>query len=344
MITVINDLHIDPKRSGGSTLSSREALKEYALSEFRKLLALAEGSEHLILDGDTFDREYPSFWAVCRSADLLKEFHTASPGTKIILVRGNHDSRGTRVSDMCGLEMLHYLTKGIIHALVWDEIHTIRDEAIELDIIPHLFNQEEFDNLVARAASPIILVHANIDNSFTAQADHSLNLTAEVIAEKATKGQTIVASHEHQQRRPFPNVHVIGNQFPLSISDCLGNETKRLLQIRGEALNWVTTWRASEHFADVNIEGLDSVKDYDFVRISGSYEPAVFADNLVKIAAARRTSRAFVLKSAMKVIREGREVVTVDVDKFNVTEMLVEAIEPEWRDRLKGLITSMVEV
>ncbi len=64
MITVINDIHADPKRVGGTTLVSREELGVYVVDQFDKLLYKARGSKYLVILGDLFNSAKAEEWFV----------------------------------------------------------------------------------------------------------------------------------------------------------------------------------------------------------------------------------------------------------------------------------------
>lgn len=101
-------------------------------------------------------------------------------------------------------------------------------------IVCHLPNQALFDDAI-ESLFPLpdlayVCLHCNYDNHFAQQSDHSLNLSAEVAQRFAQQHTHLIFAHEHQQR-DFSHVHIIGNQIPSSIADCLGNTSKRLWKI-----------------------------------------------------------------------------------------------------------------
>lgn len=342
MIAIINDLHLDPKRVGGTTMQSREELKEYAFKELEKLLKAAAGVDMLIVLGDIFTSSHPNNWHVVKAATLFNRFLNSNPGSALTFVRGNHDSKSDRINDLCGLEVLHALVPRA--RLCWTpntrsgSFNTKSGKVFY--IIPHMFDQTEFDNAVGMIPSicDFLLIHANIDNGFAVNADHSLNLSAEQIKTLADKGVTVISAHEHQQRRPFENVHVIGNQFPVSIADCIGNDYKHMMFIEDGEISYKTTWTAEGSYADTGIDELESYLDHQFIRVSGECQPNEFSDALTKIAKARKDTDAFVLANSLKVIRQDQKKVEADVDKLNVIEMLVECVNEEFQDLLKGLV------
>lgn len=335
MIRVINDIHADPARVGGTTEASREALQSYAVNQFRNLLAHSREANYLIILGDLFNKVRVDNWVLLEVFDALRDFVSATPECEVILVRGNHDSKSKERQSICSLELLAELLQGDI-VFVFDKPYQFQHEGKFHLIIPHMFNQEQFDAELSEVTDAVdfLYIHANIDNPF-ATGDHSLNISKDQIKTLNDKGVTVICGHEHQRRRPFPNVHVIGNQFPTSIADCKGNTEKFMLTIKDGQITKERTWSAAGNYYDVPVELLDTVPDTaQFVRVSGETAKADFAKVTQEVDKLRRKSSAFVVSNAVAVVTEDKVLSAEAVTGINVVERLIAAVPERYRDKV----------
>jgi metallophosphoesterase superfamily enzyme len=343
MIKVINDTHLDVRRVGGTTEISRAALQEYTVEEFRKLLFSCSDADHVVILGDLYDRAKVEEWIFWQVYEMLVDFCDTNPSCKVLIVRGNHDSRSKDRQNMCSLELL---IKLLAHRItpVFEKPYTFEDEGKTHRIIPHMFNQEEFDLELSRSNHHVdfLYLHANVDNPW-ANGDHSLNLSREQIKTLHDNGVTVICAHEHQARRPFQNVYVIGNQFPTSIADALGNSQKSLLVISEGKVSREVTWLAQGSFYDVPVEALDTVPTTaQFVRINGISTKAEFSKTVQTIDQFRKKSNAFVVSNAVAVINEDQSISAEEVTGINVIELLVAAIPEKFRGRVEICLTEGV--
>ena len=337
MLTIINDLHANPSRVGGTTQESRNALQWYVIEEIGKVLSKCHLSDTLVLMGDIFNGKHAELWVIYQVSQKLRAYAEHNPDTDIYLVRGNHDSKSTSKEDMCALEFLFLLCEDIV-SLVFTDPLTIYDEDKSFLIIPHMFDQAEFDLAIKKEIDSanrhgFVLVHCNIDNTFAVGADHSLNLDKNQIKDLQKRGVHVIAAHEHQQRKPFPNVTVIGNQFPTSVADCLGNKTKSFIQILHGVISRVETWEAKGNFADAWI---DDVLDLNgaFIRFKGEMEPGEYSKAIQEIAEFRKKTSAFVVANAIKVIRKETEIAEAEVTKVNVINMMLEVLSDQHKEKV----------
>lgn len=232
---VISDLHLGVNRTGGTTSTSLEELRAYAHLKHRELLGMAVTLDcgRVIVNGDLTDQySVPLSEAIeiYRAAD---DFLSENEDKELVWGRGNHDvskdsSKLGTVDFIGALLEMKYPTrfKLVAKPTLIDDIY----------VLPHCSNQEIFDLELSRVpCTPVyLLLHCCYDNVFAADASHSLNLSRDAAKKLIKLGHTLVLGHEHQQKSAFAGkLLVVGNQFSSSVSDCLGNLTKRLVVLHG---------------------------------------------------------------------------------------------------------------
>jgi hypothetical protein len=369
---LINDIHLGVQRVAGTTPATAVALQSYLARRLDQTL-----SEHhdkdVIINGDLFD----SFF-VPMSA-MLDFYHSArawlvateTPLTervsdqKLVLGRGNHDWS----KDSAKLSSFDVVGQ-ILKAEFEDRVMIVTEpQWLERDIymIPHMPNQDLFNLALDKAlveidANPvrgpaILLLHANYDNNFALESDHSLNVSREQAEKLMAKGWKLVFGHEHQARRVSrsycvrTNTHewgviITGNQWPSSVADCLNNpdDKKYAHVIKGSELVPVLTWDAREEFLDIDWRDLAAVApDVErFIRVSGKASAAEAPAMLQTIANFRRSSHAFVVSNAVQVEGLGDmaalAVSMEDVRGFDVLGYLLEQLDERQRAVVQSLL------
>lgn len=310
---VLNDIHLGFNRAGGTTPTSREALRDYLFTSFEEAL-MDTTEKHVCILGDLFDqfeiegRDWVQAYMILQDAVVR--------GIKLTLVAGNHDHspKGTKVSSF---EMLcKVLTEQFgpdwVQIIPIDEYAYVDEGVIAL---AHCSNQETFDQKLKFAADALstvgggkLLLHANYDNGFTAQSDHSLNVTRAVAKQFVEAGATLYFAHEHQARTELDGkVIVFGNQWPTSIADCLNNDKKyaHILAPGVDAIQ-VMTWCGADEpagFCEVDWRELDDAYTDcgGFFRVEGQASANEAGDCLSAIAKFRAKSKAFVITNGVKI-------------------------------------------
>lgn len=328
-LSIVSDWHLGAVRSGGTTPATALALRNKLLSWGAEILA--EIHTDLLVNGDLFDG------ADIPRADLLAAVKTfgrwveEDPDRMLFLANGNHDldKNSTRLSSFQFFaQLLKELHPAQVHHIV---------EGTELDlhdayVIPHVANQDLFDLELARVpACRYLFVHANYDNQFAVESDHSLNVSKE--AAEAAPVEYIVFGHEHQPRTELGGkVVIVGNQFPSSISDCLGRQSKTWLTIApGAPLMFPMSWNPDGSFEELNWREL--VDTGDFIRITGTASPAEAPKVVDAIARFRRDAQALVITNAVKIGESDTSAEMVlsheEVTSFNVMAALREYLGPD---------------
>ena len=310
---IINDCHIGTLRQAGTTPVSQAALTEYIHAQFTKLVTAPNlaGREclDLVINGDLFDgftvdpREL--LWTYTVLAEWLEDVREKS----LTLVAGNHDW-APKAGKLSSFHLLADLLRHRFPAQVTVVDHTTGLTLLHIGhqvwAIPHMPNQDLFDLELEKALQADrpghLLLHANYDNNFAVESDHSLNVSQDQAKALIDAGWTLVFAHEHQSRNPMNGLHVVGNQFPTSVSDCLGNERKHYLEFRDDIMHRVECWDRNLTFIDTDWRHLD--KDFDgiqFIRVSGNAlaEEAEAAINAVN--SLRKRSTALVISNAVRV-------------------------------------------
>lgn len=337
MIAVISDQHLGVQRVAGTTHESAQALREYLHRKFKETLTLADD---VIINGDLFDSNRVA------TADLLKTYETISEwldgGTRAItLIAGNHDlSKNSQ--ELSSFELLAFL----LRSRYPDQVQYLQGASWVGDgiyAVSHVTNQECFDLELSRVPEGVrwLLLHANFDSKFAADAEHSLNLDRAQAKALTARGIKIVMGHEHQGRELMNGkVIIVGNQVPNSVSDCLGNDTKRALIIDGNEHKFVKTWSADDEgdgwFARVDWRELSGVEEEGrgFIRVEGDAGAEEASEVIRAISAFRSKSKSFVVANAVKVealegMGELAESIE-DIRSLDVIEMLLaELDEPQ---------------
>lgn len=320
---IINDLHISATRVAGATPASAAALKKFTLASFEAFMV--EADEPVLIAGDLFDVWLPSLSDTWKTYTILKDW--AQKGHKLTVMAANHDL-STDSSKFGGLEFLAKLFKD--HPNVQFVIGTGAWVAEGVYCVPHVPNQDIFDVELAKVPEcEVLFLHANLDNNFAAQADHSLNVSREQLDKLPAK--LVYFGHEHHARQ-VGKAFVGGVQWPTSISDCLDKKDKFAYRLVGSKLEPVKTWDAA-NYAELDWRNPEP-SEAQFVRFSGHCKPEEAADMADTIARYRQWSQAFVVTNAVKVGEdtEGNELALNSLEaisKFNVMEALRDHLAPE---------------
>jgi hypothetical protein len=230
-------------------------------------------------------------------------------------------------------------------------------------VIPHMVNQESFDLALEQAAKLTvpcyILLHANFDNNFAVEADHSLNVSRQQAKALTDCGHVLIFGHEHQQREPMPGVVVAGNQFPTSIADCLNNagDVKRAVVIRTDApvsvdsLYEIETWKAAGSYVEMDWRDLVTTTKattnqanwpVEFIRVAGKAAAIEASAVIATVSKLRQKSQAYVVANAVKIegIGDMSEITQAveEMKEVDVLDYLCGELEPEQAKVVRDLL------
>jgi len=313
---IINDTHLGVSRQAGTTRDSKISLEAWMLQEFKKLFEVPH--DNVIILGDLCDSRNVEEHIMAEVIHILK-------GEDAFIVAGNHDLGGKNDHNISSAQFIAKMSGSR-----WIDEPTVVNGRY---ILPHLIDQAAFDKAVQECPdNTIMLCHANIDSPW-AHSDHSLNLTLQQIVELEKRGVDVISAHEHA-KRDYQGVTILGNQFPSSISDCLGGD-KFCHILEGDELTEILTWDCKSNF----YQGPDVPTDhYDFIEITGECELSEYPTVVKSVGELRKDSSAFIVKNSVKVREFTAEVSKDEVTKFNIVEMLLEEIPEEYREEIKACL------
>lgn len=351
---VLNDVHLSAQRSAGTTPASALQLRQWLQTSFRNFIRTV--NEPLIINGDLFD----SFSA--DNVDVLDCFHTLSTFAErnaLYLVAGNHDL----AKDSNKLSSFEWLAS-VLRTIHPNNVFTIMSptwlRSRGIYVIPHLVNQQALDEAIACLLETVVpeataygntikfcLFHANYDNHFAAQADHSLNVSQEQALTLIAAGVMPVFGHEHPKRvvdLGDGDVLCTGNQWPSSISDCIGSKGKfahRLLPSGN--YESIQTWAPEGGYSEVDWRELDTFdSNAQFVRVVGGAAFNEAAEVVSAVARLRQRSDAFVVSNAVKVAGAGDELELAEnaqvSQKVDVVNLLLEVLDEKEAARVKEVL------
>jgi metallophosphoesterase superfamily enzyme len=306
---ILNDIHIGVQRKGGTTPASQEALRSYLFTSLRDTL-LASEEDHLCILGDLFDtfevspRDWIETYMILSQDWILR-------GKRLALVAGNHD-HSPKALKVSAFQMLcDVLTHGygeMVQVIGIDQFAEVMPGVVAL---AHCSNQDLFDLKLKQIGAlefppQYLLLHANFDNNFAAQSDHSLNVSRE---QASALGMKLVFAHEHQARTEMGGqVVIMGNQWPTSIADCLNNDKKYAHILKDGAIERLLpeTWCGAEEpagFCMVDWRDLgDAYTDCGgFFRVEGEASSNEAGEVVSAIARFRSKSLAYVVSNAVKI-------------------------------------------
>lgn len=369
---LINDLHAGVNRAGGTTLATQLALRAYLLLSLKDLVS-KHLDKDLAINGDLADAFNIALFDLLELHGILREWLLASVPTgdaqhttppKVFLGRGNHDV----AKDSSKLSSFDFLAR-LLKAEFGDRVVVVTEPRwIERNIymIPHMPNQDLFDLALQKAEAEIdgnevrgpalLLLHANYDNHFVTESDHSLNVSVEQAKKLIAKGWTLVFGHEHQARTALDErVIVTGNQWPSSVADCLGNPgDKKYAHIIHDDLDLsrVLTWSArgaefdDYDFAEIDWRTLGEVSEgIRFIRVVGEAQADDAPLVIQAIAKFRQAyGDAFVITNAVKV--EGMAemadlpATAETIKAFDVLGYLIEQLDEKQAEVVKKLLAA----
>jgi metallophosphoesterase superfamily enzyme len=329
-LTIIHDTHNGAERAAGTTPLTAWQLRTYLNDQLAQLVTNVDGA--LLILGDLFDTGHVAMADILAVWQILRK-HLAG-GRRLYLVPGNHDLERT----LTKLSSFQFLCKILVAE--FGQLVTVIDAPAKLGewdayVIPHLANQDLFD--VALESVPkctYLLVHCNYHNYFAVESDHSLNMSQEQAMNAPV--EHIIFAHEHQQKQALgEKVIIVGNQFPSSVSDCLGNDSKRCAVITPEGLDFDVNWAAAGEYAEQDWQSLTDSGE-KFIRVVGSATSEQSAEVVSAIAKFRNKAKALVITNAVKVegVADGEQIqVTLEeIKSFDVFQALLDCLEPPERE------------
>lgn len=358
---IINDLHLSANRVGGTTPQSREDLRTFIFDQFEDLLEKANGHDLCIL-GDLFDgfEVAPRDWLETYMS--LATWCANNLDSTLYLVAGNHDvsMKGSKVSSFETLATVLDQQFDNVQVVGIDSYINLYLVDVEVFIVAHHRNQDVFDLsmkdvLNQSKTGDYVLLHANYDNKFAEQADHSLNVSAAQALEFTKKGVTLVFAHEHQHRGEIPHgtpanggtVVCLGNQIPTSISDVFDGGDKFYWELSRSGLQKQRCWHQRGDFGYQALDWQDLGQDCPakFIRVVGDATNAEAAQVIDAIHKFRQRSKAYVITNAVRIdgIAEMDDLPsTFEVaKKFDVMDFVYKQLDAAEVDVIRKIVGEM---
>jgi DNA repair exonuclease SbcCD nuclease subunit len=337
----LNDVHIGAIRSGGTTPATALELRKVTLSSFAELLLRCRDGD-VIINGDLFDAFAIPMSDLWQVIELCNDWLTGSKFT-MYAARGNHDiaKNSTLMSSFdlfCKVMGSMHRTGGFV--AITEPMEIPEHSAY---VIPHMPNQDLFDQALKTVPKcRVLFLHANYDNKFAVEADHSLNVSP--AQAEAAPVEFIIFGHEHQRKSALNGkVVVVGNQIPTSVADCLGNDAKYLLRI-GETLEHLPVWEAATDFARPDWRDLSDIPaTARFVRVGGEATAAEAAMVVSAISKLRSRSSALVVTNAVVIDGQAVDDDSIkmsleSVKSFDVLTELLSLLDPSEAEQIKKLM------
>jgi len=343
-LLIINDLHIGTSRVGGTTAESAIALRQYLCRKLAELLLLGD---NVVVNGDFFDSPKVPLADFLNAYEILARWLDREHRT-ICLIPGNHCLSKSSM-ELSSFELL----ARVLQTRFPRQVRYLQGSGWVQEgvfAISHMPNQTLFDAELVKVPdnAKYLLLHCNYDSVFACESDHSLNITRAQCKEIASRGTVLILGHEHQTRKPLGGkVFITGNQFPASVSDCLGNMAKCCVEITPDRLHEIPTWSSTDKeggFRQVDWRELDelSAANMAFVRVTGNATMAEAAEVIKAISKYRQRSLAFVVANAVKVEQpEGVEDLTASVEEIkalSVLDLLMEQLDEKQRSTIQMLL------
>lgn len=341
-ITILNDWHIGANRTGGTTPATAYQLRQDLLTQFEETLYGIDSD--LMILGDLFDTPDISKADLLRTYQVLDDW-MVQKGKNLVLVNGNHDLS----KNSTNFSSFEFLAKLLDAEGAYAGTVTHVAGAGQMTpygyVVPHVTNQDLFDIELSKVPEcDFLFVHCNYDNEFAVESDHSLNLSR--VQAETLPVKHIIFAHEHQAKSALRGkVIIIGNQVPSSVSDCLGNERKCLIELTFDDDGFCTarelpTWRAEGDFAEQDWRELADT-GARFIRATGAATAAEAASVVQAISRFRQQAKALVITNAVKVegVNDAADLALSheEITAFNVREALAELLTPEENKRIAEL-------
>lgn len=325
---VLNDLHLGAVRSAGTTPATAYQLRQDLLNGTREILEHINGD--LLVNGDLFDGPDIPRADMLEAVRMFSAWLDRGEGD-LFLANGNHDldRNSTRLSSF---QFFAQLLCGLYPGRVVHIVEGTYLDQHDAYVLPHVANQDLANMELAKVPRcRALFVHMNYDNRFAVESDHSLNLSREQA--EALPVEYVVFGHEHQARTELGGkVVIVGNQFPSSISDCLGRDLKWSLMVHPNgSYTRQATWDPNGDFSEQDWRSLEDRGR--FIRVTGTATAAEADKVVTTLGKFRREAKALVITNAVKIegVDGGAELALSheDVTTFDVMQALLEYLGPE---------------
>lgn len=316
-LAILNDLHIGAIRSAGTTVQSAFKLRAYALEHFETMLHNID--EDLAINGDLFDGYQIPLNDALYTVKALRKW--LKKGKKLFMIPGNHDL-STNSEKLSTFQFVSEVLRDDPNVQYLEGGGWLNEEE-GIYAISHVANQDLFDYQLSLVPEcKFLLLHCNWNNGFAKELDHSLNLSADIA--KTIPAKKIILGHEHQAGSHLDGkVEIPGNQFPMSVSDCLGSNSKSRMRLLSDGtVDWVKTWDSAE-YVEYDWKDIKLGSTEKFIRVTGVATVEESTAAVDAVANLRKVSDAYVVGSSVKML-SGE---AIDVDEALASVEIVRAFD-----------------
>lgn len=322
MYLVISDLHQGLTRKTGVTAASLEQLENDKIKSLSDLMHQHEDKE-VIIAGDLFD----SYNVPLRSLIQVSSVLLQHP-KKVWIIAGNHDLSKNTLK----MSSLQFFSE-------WSAMNSsnlefvFEPQAIDenITVIPHMPNQELFDEAVGQASANILITHCNYENNFAVEKDHSLNLTKK----QAAKFKMVISGHEHNART-IGNVHMIGSFAPCNVQEATVDKVSHVLNSKTLTLESVKAFDFS--WEELHWTELDISLNDGFLKVVGEATASEAPTVLSAVAALRKKSKCYMIQNAVTVESvDLGEVEGASFESLDTMEILAGILDEKYKNRLEEL-------
>lgn len=300
---ILNDTHVGVQRSGGTTPASAIALRSWLLDSHLAFIMEPEFNDYdLIYNGDVFDQfNVPLTDALALVMQWVQWLDT-HPDGRIFVGQGNHDIAKDS-SKVSMFEFAGKMMQALSNRFFLITQPTSIDDQQRIYMIPHCPTQEMFEKALNSIPelTQFVLVHANYDNPFAEQADHSLSISVDQAVKIIKTGATLIFGHEHDNRPVGPNILIPGNQFPTSIADVSAVKSKLFVTITDGQASKHKYVDTAELYAEMEWDKLDPNAPQKFIKVVGEASAEQAAEVIAAVSEMRSAWNGFVLSNAVKV-------------------------------------------
>lgn len=336
---IFSDLHLGVQRTGGTTPTSADALRNFSHRKHANLLDLAGEHDTVLINGDLTDQFNIDLGQAIEVYAAAAECLNAKPSMRLVWSVGNHDLS----KDSSKLGTVAFIGRLLEGSFPGRFKLITQAQALESHpgtwVIPHVANQDLFELELGRIPddAKVVFLHVNLDNAMAGQSDHSLNLSRDQAKVLTKAGKILVLGHEHQGRTILGDkVIVVGNQFPTSVSDCLshgdgqkdGTKYALVIEENLEDMELVPTWSVKDQdggYREVDWRDLASIPDTAqiFVRVAGKADASEAAEVIKEISKLRQRSDAYVITNAVKVgVVDGDDELEASIEEIKAVSVI----------------------
>jgi len=332
MFLIISDLHHGLNRKTGVTTESLAKYESDKITDLSSLLNQHEDKE-VIIAGDLFDSHRVPLHTILQVATVL----LAHP-KKVWVIAGNHDLSKNTLKMSSLTFMAEWLKMQDTNVEVIFEPTVIRfGTRVNLLMVPHMPNQELFDEVLATEPADILITHCNYENNFAVEKDHSLNLTKA----QAKEFKLVISGHEHNKRK-IGNVIMVGSFAPCNVGEAAVDKCTHILHPEHCDIRPVAySLQQEKHYAyeEIHWKNINSAPS-GFVKIIGEATAAQAPTVLSAIAALRKQapSSCYMIQNAVTVETiELGDIEGASFDSVNTMELLGNILDDKYKNRLEEL-------